>query len=111
MNMVTKQKYSIESRVRQKLSPRRFPGMSGRMAAIVGYILGISVTKPELVEIVITSDGAALGRQSGDIGMNEFIGAESDLRSNWNRLIIVAGLTEAEKKYADALYKTRIHKF
>jgi hypothetical protein len=102
---------SIETRVKQKLNPRRFTGMSGKMAAIVGYILGTSITTPELVEIVITSDGFVLGRQSGDIGMNEFIGAESDLRSNWSRLLDAAGLTEAEKKYANTLYKTKIYKF
>jgi hypothetical protein len=40
-----------------KLHPDRFSAMSGKMAAIVGYILGESWTEPEIVALSVTSDG------------------------------------------------------
>lgn len=40
-----------------KLHPDRFTAMSGRMAAILGYILGESWTEPEIPYLSVTSDG------------------------------------------------------
>jgi len=48
--------------------------MSGRMAAIVGYILGERWTDPPIAELTVTSDGYLLARLVGDVGANEFIG-------------------------------------
>lgn len=87
-----------------KLSPSRFPNMSGQMAAIVGAILQERFTDPYLAEICITSDGYVLGRLEGDIGMNEFIGSEADLRRNWDNLLSCAGLTPKERKAADQAF-------
>ena len=36
-----------------KLNPARFTAMSGKMAAIVGYILGVKFTTPSLSELVV----------------------------------------------------------
>lgn len=112
--MVTKKKQSrkptVHQRLKQKLNPARFDGMSVKMAAIVGYIIGAQFTCPSINDMVITSDGFVMARRSDDIGMNEFIGSESDLKSNWTRLLATAGLTQPEKKYADMMYQMRIRR-
>ena len=90
------------------LHPSRFDGMSGKMAAIVGYILDQEFTDPSIDDMCITSDGMVLAQHKGDCGMNDFIGAESDLKRNWSRLLTAAGLTEDQRKAAEQLYGERI---
>jgi hypothetical protein len=41
----------------KKLHPSCFTAMSGKMAAIVAYIVGEHWTSPAIVELVATSDG------------------------------------------------------
>jgi hypothetical protein len=91
-----------------KLNPERFSGMSGKMAAIVGYILGERMTEPAIVEMVITSDGFVLARQEGDCGMNEFLGSAGCLHRNWHGLLNSAGLSPQERAKACELYSQRI---
>ena len=50
----------INPKLVEKLNPARYPYMSGKMAAIVGCILGESFTEPEIAELVVTSDGYLL---------------------------------------------------
>ena len=59
-----------------KLHPNRFPGMSGRMAAIVGYILGEEWSRPRIAELVVTSDGWLLARTWG-------MSASTPLSARW----------------------------
>jgi hypothetical protein len=92
----------------QKLHPRRFPGMSSKMAAIVGCILDRQFTQPGFAELVITSDGCVLARHDGDIGYNDFIGSRSDLERNWNRLLAVAILTADERRLARCKYRQHV---
>ena len=92
----------------QKLHPVRFPGMSAKMAAIVGCILDRQYTQPSIAELVVTSDGCVLARHDGDIGYNDFIGARSDLERNWKRLLDVAGLTKNERQLAQSKYRQHI---
>ena len=92
----------------QKLHPRRFPGMSSKMAAIVGCILDCQYTQPSIAELVITSDNCVLARHEGDIGCNDFIGARTDLERNWKRLLDVAGLTGDERQLAKRKYRQHI---
>ena len=77
----------------EKLHPARFTGMSGKMAAIVGCILGQAWTSPAIAELTITSDGHVLARHEGDCGHNDYIGTVADLQKNWRRLLDAAGLT------------------
>jgi len=88
------------------LHPSRFDGMSGKMAAIVGYILDQEFTDPSIDDMCITSDGMA--QHKGDCGMNDFIGAESDLKQNWSRLLTAAKLTKDQRKEAEKLYGKRL---
>jgi hypothetical protein len=81
--------------------------MSGKMAAIVGYIINEKFTDPTIEDMVVTSDHFVLAQVEGDIGYNEFIGHESDLESNWKRLLIAADLTNEEMTEANNLYKEK----
>jgi len=85
--------------ISEKLNPRRFPGMSGKMAAILGQMLDQEWTDPALVQLCITSDGFLLGMQMGDVGFNELLGTEGDLKDNLARLVDLSevGLTAREK--------------
>jgi hypothetical protein len=96
--------------LKKKLHPDRFTEMSPKMAAIVAYILDEGWTDPKLVEMVVTSDGHILGRHDGDIGLNDFMGAESDLVRNWNNLLDCAGLDEEERTEAERCYANRIRR-
>ena len=88
--------------VHQLLSPSRFPGMSPKMASIVGYILEEKFTNPELLELCITSDGYLNDPVGG------FMGDASDLERNWKNLLDVAGLNPKQRIEAQLMYKTRI---
>ena len=85
--------------ISEKLNPRRFPHMSGKMAAILGQMLGQEWTDPPLAELCITSDGFLLGMQEGDVGFNEVLGTEADLKNNLTQLVELpeVGLTGKEK--------------
>ncbi len=89
----------------QLLHPGRFPGMGGKMAAIVGCILGVDYTRPGLEELCVTSDGMVLARAEGDCGMNEIVGRAFDLERNWTSLLECAGLDETQKGLAMEAYR------
>jgi len=92
----------------RKLHPGRFPGMSSKMAAIVGCILDRQFTDPSIAALVNTSDGYVLAQREGDIGYNDFIGTRLDLELNWERLLGVAGLTQDECQLAKRKYRRHI---
>jgi hypothetical protein len=89
----------------QKLHPTRFTGMSGKMAAIVAHILNQNWTSPSIAELTVTSDGHLLARHEGDCGFNNYIGLVAEFEANWKRLLIAAGLTDAERQDAEAAYE------
>ena len=89
----------------EKLHPHRFPGMSGKMAAIVGCILEQTWTSPVIAELAVTSDGHVLARHEGDCGCNDYLGTATDLEANWRRLLDVAGLTPVEHQEATVVYQ------
>lgn len=93
----------------KKLSPHRFPKMSGKMTAIVGYILDQEWTDPAIGSLLITSDNAVLAQECGDVGYNGFIGTAPDLKRNWMELLEAAGLTKAERSAAEFLFLTKVH--
>ena len=57
-------------------------GVSDHFQAILGCLLGEDWTTPRLVEMVITPDGAILGRCDGQPGFSTFLGASEDLLRN-----------------------------
>ena len=56
--------------------------VSEHFQAILGCLLGEDWTTPRLVEMVITPDGAILGRCEGQPGFSTFLGATEDLLRN-----------------------------
>ena len=85
---------SLIDSLQAKLDPARFSDMSGKMAAIVGYIVGKPFTDPQIVDLLV-SDGIVLAQRTDKIG-HEFIGSKTDFDKNWNNLIAVAGLSKSE---------------
>jgi hypothetical protein len=89
------------------LNPARFSNMSGKMAAIVGCIVGEKFTNPAIRKLYRTSDGFILAEHEGDVGANHFIGTMSDLERNWVTLLNAANMPHplrmaAEIKFAGA---------
>ncbi|MGO9622153.1 MAG: hypothetical protein ACLPT6_12200 [Desulfobaccales bacterium] len=82
-----------------KLDPRHFPNMSPKFAAIVGCLLHIRVTEPQIVELAVTSDGWLLGRHEGDIGFNETLGTMAWLTENWEKLISLSEVELTSDEY------------
>jgi hypothetical protein len=74
-----------------KLHPERFSAMSGKMAAIVGFILGESWTTPEIEALSVTSDGFVLTDA-------EFFGEAADLDRNLLNLLAAAEVTPVERE-------------
>ncbi|NOT00468.1 MAG: hypothetical protein HOP29_07550 [Phycisphaerales bacterium] len=92
----------------QKLHPDRFTEMSPFMAAIVGYVLGETLTDPAIAEITVSeSEDLVYVRKAGGVG---FSGVQSltDLRNNWNHLLDAAGLTPDERREAMRLFMARV---
>jgi hypothetical protein len=57
---------------------------------------------------MVTSDNFVMGQVKGDIGMNHFIGTESDLARNWKELLDCAGLGHDERALAVKLYADKV---
>ncbi len=85
----------------RKLHPERFTDMSGKMAAIVGYILGESWTEPAITALSVTSDGFVTTE-------SEFMGEAADLDRNLLNLLIAAELTPDERAEFERLYRERV---
>ncbi len=92
----------VRENVAKKLNPARFPGMSGKMAAILGAMYHEEWTSPRMVQVIVTSDMFVMGMNEGDISFNEFIGSFSDLERNYMNLINIpeVGLSPFEYDYA-----------
>jgi hypothetical protein len=93
----------------RKLDPARSAGMSGKLAAIVGYILETRFAEPAVAELVVTHDGYVLGAREGDSGANELIGSRADLdRSLAGLLNSTPDLTDEEIALFGILLRARI---
>jgi hypothetical protein len=82
--------------------------MSGRMAAMVGYLLGKKWTEPSIAELVVTSDGHVLARHEGECGCDHYVGRAADLERNWLALLDAAGLADDERAEAARLYRQAV---
>ena len=94
-----------------KLRPERFTEMSGKMAAIVGYILDEPFSEPAISELVVTADGFVLAEREGQTGTNEMFGTEVELNRNLLDLITAAGLTDDEVVEFGRLQRERIARY
>ena len=100
----------MESNLSEKLHPARFSEMSPMMAAIVGFVLGESFTKPTIAELTVSEqENLVYIRQEGAAGF-EGVQSLEDLRNNWNRLLDAAGLTDDERKEAVRMFNVKVSK-
>jgi hypothetical protein len=91
-----------------KLNPARFPNMSPKMGAIVGFVLDKKFTTPRIVEMTTTPENYVLARVENDCGFNCCIGSMNDLVDNWQSLLKCADLTSEEKNQADFLFTHKL---
>ena len=96
--------------LKAKLNPRRFPGMSPFMAAVVGFVLEESFTEPEIAEISVSEHEGLVYIRKADAAGFDGIESLKDMRDNWNRLLDAAGLTAQERTEAVRLFNARIAK-
>ena len=92
----------------EKLHPKSFTEMSPFMAAIVGYVLGEPWTKPEIVEVTVSEAENLVYIRKADATGFDGLQSLEDMRSNWNRLLDVAGLTPDERREAVRLFNLKI---
>jgi len=79
---------------------------SGKMMAIIGYVLNEKWTDPYLLSMAVTSDGGVVVVPS--YGHDEFIGSSEDLRRNLGGFASTAGLTREEMFEFNRLYVNRV---
>lgn len=72
----------LSDTIKAKIDPRRGGGLSPMFVAILAYLIGETLTDPEIAEMTVTTDGHVIARNDGDIGFNAYIGHESDLDRN-----------------------------
>ncbi len=92
----------------QKLHPDRFPNMTGKFRAVVGFVIGQLCTEPCINEMCILSDGIVMAQADDDIGMNYMVGEFSELQENWENLLKCAGLSKEERKWAEQRFHNNI---
>jgi hypothetical protein len=102
---------SVRDQLVTKLRPDRFTAMSGKMAAVVGYILDERFSDPSISELVVTSDGFVLAQHEGEVGANDMLGREVDLNRNLLDLIEAAGLSDEETREFGRLQRKRIRRY
>jgi hypothetical protein len=85
----------------EKLHPDRFTAMSGKMAAIVGFVLGEAWTEPAIQSLSVTSDGFVTTE-------SEFLGEAADLDRNLLNLLVAAGLDDEERADFERRYRERV---
>lgn len=85
----------------EKLHPDRFSAMSGRMAAIVGHVIGEDWTEPRIGWLSVSSDGYISTEDT-------LIGEAADLDRNILSLLSTAGLTPEERDEFEALYRQNV---
>src|SRR5207248_10151125 len=86
-------RYRLIKSVTEKLHPKRFPKMSGRMAAVVAFLIDQQVTRPTLIEIVVTSDHFVLAGLHDEVVANHLLCRYADLVRHGLALLPVARLT------------------
>lgn len=102
--MQKKSKAILINELREILHPSRFTDMSGMMAAILGYILGVKWTEPAITGLSITSDGFL-------VSMSHFLGAASDLETNIRNLFEVVDLSPEHREVFNELFRDKVSDF
>jgi len=99
----------MHERLVAKLSPERFPNLSGKMAAVVGYILDEPFSEPAIASLSVTAEGLVLAQPEG--GHAEILGTQADLDRNLVSLVDAAGLDHDEVAEFGRLQRERIARY
>ncbi len=99
----------MRERLVAKLSPQRFPNLSGKMAAVVGYILDEPFSEPAITSLAVTAEGLVLAEPDG--GHPELLGSQADLDRNLVALVEAAGLDPDEVAEFGRLQRERIDRY
>jgi len=99
--------------IKRALNSNRFPAMSIKMKAVVGFIIEERYATPSIDQMMVTSDGIIMARVTGDIGYNHIIGSVSDFKRNWDKLIHNPnlGLSAEEVKHLEVLPSVSIRNY
>jgi hypothetical protein len=91
--------------IKRALNPKNFPGMSTKMMAIVGYMLGEKFVTPPVVKLIALPDGSLMAKVQGDSKCNDNMGLFADFKRDWNNMIHIfnLGLSDGEVKYLEQL--------
>ncbi len=81
--------------IKEQIDPRRGSSLSPQFIAILGWVIHEKLTEPSIAQLSITSDHFVLAMAEGDIGFNQFIGAEADLWRNLRGWFQACELNEA----------------
>ncbi len=95
----------------EKLSPSRFPDLSGKMVAVVSCVLRQDWAVPQIRSLWVTPDGSMQAMNDGEDSFCHFIGNAIDVDRNWAALLSDAALTEEEHQEAVQLYKSVVTDF
>ena len=93
---------NVPEAIKTKLHPSRFPNITPKLVALLGWLLKKEFTDPAISALYVTSDGFFLAQNKGDIGFNNFMGDVKDLERNMKGICQVAGLTEDETEWVTA---------
>ena len=91
----------------RKLNPRRFPGMSPILSALIGFVLGADFFGPNIAAVTVTQSGTVVARINGDTS-TRVLGNYPDLLRSWMRLISRVGLSQREFLEVQYLFAERV---
>ncbi len=100
----------LKTRLLNKLHPENFTHMTGKMAAVLGYLLDVSFVQPRITDITVTADGCILA-DTDEPRFGGFLGNYHDLLRNWRSLLRVANLKADEQMLAETLFAAKIGYF
>lgn len=83
----------LKTRLCDKLNPDNFPKMTGKMAAVLGYLLDVPFVQPRITAITV-ADNCLLDTDEPRFG--RVLGHYRDLVRNWHSLLWAAGLNPDE---------------
>jgi hypothetical protein len=100
----------IKTRLFNKLHPENFSQMTGKMAAVIGFLLDVRFVRTTITAITVTHDGCLLA-DTDEPCCGRFLGHYRDLVRNWHSLLQAANLNPDEWMLAECLFASKIGYF
>ena len=96
----------LKTRLCNKLHPDNFTQMTGKMAAVLDYLLDVSFVQPRITAITVI-DGFMLA-DTDEPRFGCILGDYHDLIRSWRSLLRVANLRADERMLAETLFASKI---